>query len=95
VSDTVTPTEADARLAALEHRAALAEAELAACEEEVKALRQGRDRLLAAIAEAERRREAAEGLLPASRRAPVSWRASGPVRAAERWWLTVSRKGPR
>lgn len=87
-------TETENRLDGSEHRAAVAEAELAACEEQVKALELQRDRLLDTVSESERRRAAVEDLL-AAHRASVSWRVTQPMRAAKHWYLAVLRRGSR
>lgn len=94
MSEMAARTETAEQPAVWEHRAALAEAELAACEEQVKALELLRDRLLDTLSESERRRAAVEELL-AAHRASVSWQVTEPLRAAKRWWLAVPRRGPR
>ncbi len=86
--------QTDEGIAALEHRAAVAEAELAACEAEVKALQLQRDTLLALVAEAEKRHAASEFWLDEHRRS-LSWRVTGPARDAKRRWLEISRRAPR
>jgi predicted nucleic acid-binding Zn-ribbon protein len=78
----------DERLDALDHRAARLEAELRAAEREVLALRRREERILSLLAEAERRRRAAEHWL-GDHRSSVSWRITEPLRAAKRLRVAV------
>jgi hypothetical protein len=71
------------RTSLLEQHAAAAQAELRAAEAEVEALRRRHEETLALLAEAERRRAAAEYWL-AEHRASVSWRVTEPLRRIKR-----------
>lgn len=73
----------EARLNWLEHRAALAEAELAAAEEEVKGLELRHSQTLELLLDTERRRQTAESWLR-QHRASFSWQITEPLRAAKR-----------
>lgn len=78
----------------LEHRAALAEAELLASKEEVEALQLRNERTLTLLTEAERTRAAAEHWLEEHRNSP-SWRITAPLRRAKHEALALARRANR